>query len=614
MRIITGIMIVAVAVLAATGCRADTAEPLGVPVYRQGELGYNTFRIPALAVTNAGTLLAFCEGRKGSSSDTGDIALLLRRSGDNGDTWGEHQVVWDDPGNTSGNPCAVVDRDTGTVWLLMTWNRGDDHEKDIIAGTSRDTRRVFVTHSTDDGLTWAEPKEITKNVKRENWTWYATGPGGGIQMLHGPHRGRLIIPCDHIEAETKHYYSHVIYSDDHGETWQLGGRTPEHQVNECEVVELAGGRLMLNMRNYDPEKRYRQVAFSDDGGASWKDQRFDTALIEPICQASIVRHSWPDGDRPGVILFSNPASREKRVNITVRASQDEGESWKAQTLLHAGPGAYSSLAVLSNGEVACLYEAGLKNPYESIMFAKFSVPAPVSHPLLSSAREWELIWNDEFDGDSLDTSKWEAIGDSPRRAAFWVKEDAYLDGTGSLVLRTKRDGDRLTSGAVRTLGRFEATYGYFEARCEFPTQPGHWPAFWLMPSSDIGSLAQAGQDGTEVDIMEKPWRGDKIQHALHWDGYGKDHRSEGKEVEIPGVSKGWHTFGLWWTPEEYVFYVDGVETWRTNAGGVCQVPLYIKLTEEFGDWGGNVADAKLPDYFRVDYVRVYRDKGMVDGE
>ena len=206
---------------------------------------------------------------------------------------------------------------------------------------------MFVTRSDDDGQTWSAA-DITSAVKQENWTWYATGPGGGIQIQQGPHKGRLVIPCDHIEAETNKYYSHVIYSDDHGTTWLLGGRTPD-QVNECEVVELADGRLMLNMRNYDPEKHYRQVACSDDGGMTWNDQRFDMALIEPICQASITRHSWPSENGPGAIAFSNPASKDKRMNMTVRASFDEGQSWTASTVLYAGPSAYSSLTVLPNG-------------------------------------------------------------------------------------------------------------------------------------------------------------------------------------------------------------------------------------------------------------------------
>jgi sialidase-1 len=351
-------------------------KPTGVPLFVSGQDGCDTYRIPALAVTTKGTMLAFCEGRRNSRSDTGDIDLLVKRSTDHGATWSAQQVIWDDAGNTCGNPCAVVDRDTGTVWLLSTWNRGDDHERQIIDGSSKDTRRVFVTSSTDDGITWAKPREITADAKLPNWTWYATGPGGGIQIERGPHTERLVIPCDHIEADTKHYYSHVIYSDDHGQTWQLGGRTPHHQVNECEVVELSDGRLMLNMRNYDRSKSNRQVAVSDDGGLTWTDQRFDPALIEPICQASIRRYRWPTEDCDGVILFSNPASSQGRINMTVRASFDEGQTWPKARVLHEGPSAYSSLAILPDGRIACLYEAGLRHPYELIVFAAFELDEP----------------------------------------------------------------------------------------------------------------------------------------------------------------------------------------------------------------------------------------------
>ncbi len=339
-------------------------------LYVSGVEGYHTYRIPSLVVTSRGTLLAFAEGRKGGRSDTGDIDLVLKRSVDRGRTWESVQTVWDDGPNTCGNPCPVLDRDTGAVWLLLTWNRGDDAEPQIIAQQSKDTRRVFVTSSTDDGLTWSGPREITAWVKRTNWTWYATGPGAGIQVERGAFRGRLVIPCDHIEAGTGRYYSHVIYSDDHGQTWALGGSTPEHQVNECEVVELTGGRLLLNMRNYDRSQRTRQQASSADGGLAWSQQRHVPELIEPICQASIRRFSWPGPDRQSVILFSNPASA-KRENLTVRASFDEGETWPVSRQLDSRCAGYSCLAVLPDGVVSILYEAGERSPYENLVFARF---------------------------------------------------------------------------------------------------------------------------------------------------------------------------------------------------------------------------------------------------
>jgi len=352
------------------GVPAQESNALQEVLWQSGSGGYHTYRIPALAATTKGTVLAFCEGRKQSGSDSGDVDLLLRRSVDNGRAWSDRKVVRNDADNTCGNPAPVVDRETGTVWLLSTWNHGGDHERQIIDQKSRDTRRVFVMSSTDDGDTWSRPREITADVKKPGWTWYATGPGSGIQIQRGAHAGRLVVACDHIEAGTRHYYSHVIFSDDHGQTWTLGGRSPKPQVNECEVVETADGRLMLNMRNYDRSRKARQIAFSNDGGESWLDQHFDATLVEPICQASIQRYSWPGGSDENVILFSNPAST-RRFNMTVRASFDDGNTWPLSRSLHAGPSAYSDLGVLADGIAACLYERGEKHPYEQIAFERF---------------------------------------------------------------------------------------------------------------------------------------------------------------------------------------------------------------------------------------------------
>lgn len=349
-------------------------------VFKAGEDGYHTYRIPSLVVTPKGELLALAEGRRHGAGDAGDIDLVMKRSQDGGRTWSPMQVIWDDSTNTCGNPCPVIERETGRIFLLMTWNLGEDREPQIINQTSKDTRRVFLTHSEDSGRNWAKPLEITAQVKLANWTWFATGPGAGIQLEKGPHRGRLVIPCDHIEAGTKRYYSHVIYSDDRGQTWQLGGRTPQPSVNECEVVELADARLMLNMRNYNRANPTRQVAFSADAGLTWTDQRHEPELIEPICQASIRRLSWPSGPTPGVLLFSNPASTNRRERLTVRTSEDDGRTWPWAQVVDHRPAAYSCLAALPEGAAAVLYEAGDKNPYESILFAHFSLTWLKSSP------------------------------------------------------------------------------------------------------------------------------------------------------------------------------------------------------------------------------------------
>ncbi|AQQ69708.1 Beta-glucanase precursor [Limihaloglobus sulfuriphilus] len=254
---------------------------------------------------------------------------------------------------------------------------------------------------------------------------------------------------------------------------------------------------------------------------------------------------------------------------------------------------FSLLIVLCLFSTACQSEEKKSKPeYDNFL------------PEIDSSAQWKLVWHDEFEGSEIDEDKWEIVGDFRRRRGFWVKEDSYLDGKGHLVLRVKKDGDRYTSGAVRTRDKFEKAFGYWVCRCKFPTQPGHWPAFWMW-NEGVLSTENDGIDGTEIDIMEKFKLSDQITQNLHWDGYGKEHRHAGKDSIVPGISEGFHTFSMLWTPEGYVFYIDDVETWRTDAGGVCQVPLYTKLTEEIDDRKDDILEAALPDYFIVDYVRVY---------
>ena len=341
-------------------------------IFKSGSEGYNTFRIPSIITTDSGVVLAFAEGRKNSSSDSGDIDLVLKRSTDGGKTWSDLIVIRDDSTNVCGNPSPVIDRKTGKIFLLSTWNRGDDTESEIINMTSVDTRRVYVMNSIDEGLSWSKPIEITDKVKKPNWTWYATGPVHGIQIREGSKKGRMIIPCDHIEANTKKYYSHIIYSDDGGSSWNIGGTTPQDQVNECSVAEIGKGKLILNMRNYDRTQMNRKISISNDYGESWGDIYDDKALVEPICQASILRYSFKGYGRND-LLFINPADKNKRLNMTLRLSNDLGRTWKGEFLLHEGPSAYSDITKLRNGNVGCLFEAGKNSPYEGIVYREVDV-------------------------------------------------------------------------------------------------------------------------------------------------------------------------------------------------------------------------------------------------
>jgi sialidase-1 len=338
-------------------------------IYKNGTEGYTCFRIPAMVTTGKSTVLAFAEGRKNNCGDAGDIDLVLKRSEDGGKTWGPMQVVWNDSTNTCGNPVPIMDEKTGAIVLLSTWNVGEDHEKAIKDRTSKDTRRVFVLSSADDGRTWAAPREITGDVKRDNWTWYATGPGRGIQLSKGKHKGRLVVPCNHVEAGTKSSSSHVIYSDDHGKSWKPGGIAPD-STNESTVAELTSGRLMLNMRNTG-KSRYRQIAISKNGGKKWSGIYPDTTLIEPVCEGNLIQYKFPG--KKECLVFSNPASKVSRVGMTVRVSYDDGKTWPVKKVLYEGPSAYSCLTVLPDGNLACLYEAGVQRPYEGIVLEEIAI-------------------------------------------------------------------------------------------------------------------------------------------------------------------------------------------------------------------------------------------------
>jgi sialidase-1 len=258
----------------------------------------------------------------------------------------------------------VIDRKTGVIWLFTTHNLGTDREKDIIAGTSQASRTVWVMTSGDDGATWSKPREITREVKQADWTWYATGPGIGIQTRSG----RLVIPANHAEAATGVHRSHLIYSDDHGRRWKIGA-SADAGTNESQVVELADGRLMLNMRNHPPKpENFRLVAISTDGGVTLSSAAIDRALIEPPAQASLLR---VPGRRPR-LLFANPASA-KRERMTLRFSNDDGQTWPAARVIHDGPAAYSSLAMLRDASIGLLYERGERSAYERITFTRLTL-------------------------------------------------------------------------------------------------------------------------------------------------------------------------------------------------------------------------------------------------
>ncbi len=223
---------------------------------------------------------------------------------------------------------------------------------------------------------------------------------------------------------------------------------------------------------------------------------------------------------------------------------------------------------------------------------------------------YKLVWSDEFNGDKLDESKWGFHGLGRRRDAINVKEAVRLDGRGNLVITTSKvevDGKaQYHTAIIDTRRKFEHTFGYWEARVQLQKQEGHWSAFWLMPAGKFGDpVGDPARGGVEVDVMEYHSRWiDKAQHTLHWDGYGKDHKSTHADSVTKGLHDGFHTFGVLWTKEKYVFFVDERQVWETGKA-VSHSPEYALLSLEVGRWAGDIAKAIVPDSILVDYVRVY---------
>jgi sialidase-1 len=338
---------------------------------------YHSFRIPSIVKTKNGTLIAFAEGRRWSPSDWGDINVVFKRSTNNGATWSALGEVAGSGNGTWGNPTAVYDWHQGAngrVWIFMSWNSGDKAAwSDIQAWGDR---RVFSSYSDDHGATWSTPQDMSNTLLPPNYTWDAMGPGIGIQtVVNTP--GRLIIPA----------YGRNIYSDDHGLTWQYqlipGG------TDEGTIVELMNGSLLRNDRagttRWNTAKRRRKSVGTIAGGfAPWS---VDNALNDPKCEGSMIRYNT---DTPHRIIFLNPNTTDKRCNMTVRISYDDGATWAKSRPIYnwntcdyaaitIAKGGYSSMVKTADYCVGALIEINedvhaSATSNKSIEFHKFNLP------------------------------------------------------------------------------------------------------------------------------------------------------------------------------------------------------------------------------------------------
>lgn len=342
-------------------------------VFRAGEDGYHTYRIPAVMVAPSGDVLAFCEGRS-SRSDHAENDIVMKRSTDAGKTWSAMTVIAEDGDNCLNNPCVVTDRSTGRILLMFQRYPEAYDERTVEPGVEGDKIvRTWLMHSDDNGATWSEPRDVTRNTKPAYATSVASGPGNGIQLRRGAFAGRILMPFNHGPYGDWKVYAAL--SDDGGKTWTYGldavEGTPGH-ANEVQFVEVIPGFVRLNARSFGGAK-LRKTTLSIDSGLSWTAPLTDVAdLPDPSCMGSTIRYSDPlDGEAP-ILLYSGPNSTTDRVNGTIWASYDEGQTWGNAIQVHDGHFAYSHLVRLPDDRVGCLYETGDAHPYERIVFARMS--------------------------------------------------------------------------------------------------------------------------------------------------------------------------------------------------------------------------------------------------
>ena len=369
------------------------AQPLrtGVALRQHGQDGVHTSRIPGLATSKNGTLMAIYDARYESARDLqGHMDIALNRSFDGGRTWEPMQVVLDrkewggmpEKYNGVSDACILVDDRTGDIYVAGLWMHGllDAETGKWVEGLTADSTRwlhqwrakgsqpgfgvketsqFLITKSSDDGLTWSEPINIT-SAKKKEWWLFAPAPGQGITMTDGT----LVFPSQGRD-ENGTSFSNITWSKDGGKTWKTSNPATKN-TTECAVVELQDGSLMLNMRDNrnrgNEEVNGRSVFVTSDLGETWKEHPTSRkALIEPTCMASLHAHRYmEDGVKKSLLLFVNPASTSKRNNITLKVSYDGGNTWpeEKQILLdeYSGRG-YSCITSVNDSTLGILYES-----------------------------------------------------------------------------------------------------------------------------------------------------------------------------------------------------------------------------------------------------------------
>ncbi len=363
--------------------RDNADQPLGKVLRKGGDDGCDTYRIPGLVTTNVGTLIAVYDIRYNSSKDLQeDIDIGMSRSTDGGETWEPMKVIMNmgaygglpEELNGTGDPCVLYDHTTNTIWVAALWMNGSATDKMLWWAsqpgmTPQETGQFLLVKSTDDGFTWSDPVNITRQIKDPEWQLLLQGPGRGITM----HDGTLVFPAQFkadigvqaIDGGKYTCHSTIVYSQDGGNSWHIGTGAKSN-TTEAQVVELADGSLMLNMRddrNRDDKSASngRAVAVTSDLGRTWTvHPSSNSALPEPNCMASIIAADLEiGGEKQKVLFFSNPNDKSSRVNMTIKTSFDEGLTWPEDNWfeLYSPPCyGYSCLTMVDESTIGIVYE------------------------------------------------------------------------------------------------------------------------------------------------------------------------------------------------------------------------------------------------------------------
>mgnify|MGYP003945458067 CR=1 FL=1 len=336
-----------------------SAHPIGIALRKPMDDKVASYRIPGIVTTDKGTLISVYDIRFDNSRDLpGNIDVGMNRSTDGGKTWSSMKTIMDmgapHENNGVGDPAILFDPVTKTIWVAALWSKGNRSIAGSGPGLSPDeTGQFAVTSSTDDGLTWSEPYSITTQVKNPEWRLFFPGPGNGIAMVDG----KIVFAAQYWDAN-KVPHSTLIYSADHGKTWKSGVGAKSN-TTESQLVETTPGTLMLNMR--DNRGKFRSVATTTDMGKTWTTHATSyNTLPDPVCMGSFIKANvMVKGKMKEVLFFSNPNSDSKRINITIKASLDLGETWlPANELLldERDCFGYSALTKIDDNTLGILYE------------------------------------------------------------------------------------------------------------------------------------------------------------------------------------------------------------------------------------------------------------------